>query len=337
MTKQRGGPDGAAPFVSGGVRMLIERWRSRIVNCRVACLVCFLLFSALAVLAARADERPGAGAASALMARCEAVLYAEKRRLGLVNEALDPERTGLIGVEFSPLTTSLGRLSDKRASSRPAMADVVAAYLRRAGVKKGDWISVNASGSFPGFSLATLCAAESLGVNTQVVFSYGSSMYGGTDPGFTFPVILDLLNRAGLLSARLRAIAPGGARDRMAETLLESPFPTVTDLMSARPEERIEETTLEDAIARRLRIFAETPSPVACFVSCGGPGVSLGRTESVLKLPHGLVATARDIPEGADRGLLFEFLARGVSVVHLLNVRGVCGDFGLPYEEIPDP
>jgi hypothetical protein len=28
--------------------------------------------------------------------------------LSLVNEALDPEKTGLIGVEFSPLTTSLG-------------------------------------------------------------------------------------------------------------------------------------------------------------------------------------------------------------------------------------
>ena len=111
-------------------------------NRRIACLVFLLLFSALA---ARADERPGA--ASALMARCEAVLYAEKLRLGLVNEALDPEKTGLIGVEFSPLTTSLGRLSDKRASSRPAMADVVAAYLRRAGVKRGDWIAVNASGS----------------------------------------------------------------------------------------------------------------------------------------------------------------------------------------------
>ena len=334
MTKRRGGPNGAAPFVSGGVRMLIERWRSSVVNRIAASLVCFLLFS---VLPARTDDRPGNGAASALMARCEAVLYAEKRRLGLVNEALDPEKTGLIGVEFSPLTTSLGRLSDKRAASRPAMADVVAIYLRRAGVRAGDWIAVNASGSFPGFSLATLCAAESLGVNAQVVFSYGSSMYGGTDPGFTFPVMLDLLNRAGLLSARIRAIAPGGAQDRMAETLLESPFPTVTELMRARPEAHIGGTTLEDAIAQRLRVFAETPTPATCFVSCGGPGVSMGRTESVLKLPHGLVATARDIPAGADRGLLFEFLARGVPVIHLLNVRGVCGDFGLPYEEIPDP
>ena len=298
------------------------------------CLGVLLVFSAFPVWA---DERPGTGAASALMARCEAVLYAEKRRLGLVNESLDPEKTGLIGVEFSPLTTSLGRLSDKRAASRPEMADIVAIYLRRAGVKRGDWIAVNASGSFPGFSLATLCAAESLGVNAQVVFSYGSSMYGGTDPGFTFPVMLDLLNRAGLLSARIRAIAPGGAQDRMAETLLESPFPTVTELMRARPEAHIGGTTLEDAIAQRLRVFAETPTPATCFVSCGGPGVSMGRTESVLKLPHGLVATARDIPAGADRGLLFEFLARGVPVIHLLNVRGVCGDFGLPYEEIPDP
>jgi hypothetical protein len=49
-------------------------------------------------------------------------------------------------------------------------------------------------------------------------------MYGGTDPGFTFPVILDLLNSAGLLSARLRAIAPGERAIAWRRRFSKTPF-----------------------------------------------------------------------------------------------------------------
>ena len=276
------------------------------------------------------------GESSLLMARCQELLYAEKSRLGLTDEKLDPLHTGLIGVEFSPLTTSLGHLADKRAAAQPAMADVVADYLIKAGVKKGDWIALNASGSFPGFNLATLCAAETLGIHVQGVFSYGSSMYGGTDAGFTFPVMLDLLNEKGLLSTRFVAVAPGGAWDRMAEVLLEDPWPTVRGLMDSRPEVRIEEKDFVQAIRRRHDIFSRAPEPVKCFVSCGGPWTSLGLSEEVLNVPHGLVLSFDNIPSGPDRGLIFDFLDSGIPVIHLIFARGICEDYGLPWHDGTD-
>ena len=292
-----------------------------------------LLFFIL--LATPADASTiGQGPASRLMARCEGVLYEEKCRLGLYDAETDPEKTGLIGVEFSPLTTSQGHLPDKQASARPAMADVVAEYLRRAGVGEGDWVAVNASASFPGFILASLCAVESMRANAQIVFSYGASMFGGTDPEFTFPVMLDLLNREGLLSTRLRAVAPGGAGDRMAETLLEDPRPTVDLLLASRSEERVDAPSVAEAIRRRLEIFDDTPRVVKCFISCGGPVVALGKTEAVLELPHGLITHFEPIPKDPERGLLFDFLDRGTPVLHLLFVRGICEDFGIPYERV---
>ena len=293
-----------------------------------------LLFVILLATAADASV-PGHGPASRLMARCEAVLYEERCRLGLYDALTDPEKTGLIGVEFSPLTTSQGHLPDKQAAARPAMADAVAEYLRRAGVEEGDWVAVNASASFPGFILASLCAVESMRANAQVVFSYGASMYGGTDPEFTFPVMLDLLNREGLLSTRLRAVAPGGAGDRMGETLLENPHPTVDLLLASRSEERIDATSVDEAIRLRLTIFGDAPRAVQCFISCGGPVVALGKTEVVLELPHGLITRFEPIPKDPERGLLFDFLDRGTPVLHLLFVRGICNDFGIPYESVP--
>lgn len=292
-----------------------------------------LLFFIL--LATPADASTiGQGPASRLMARCEGVLYEEKCRLGLYDAETDPEKTGLIGVEFSPLTTSQGHLPDKQAAARPAMADVVAEYLRRAGVEEGDWVAVNASASFPGFILASLCAVESMKANAQIAFSYGASMYGGTDPEFTFPVMLDLLNSEGLLSTRLAAVAPGGAGDRMAETLLEDPRPTVDLLLASRSEKRIDAPDVAEAIRRRLEIFDDTPRPVKCFISCGGPVVALGTTEVVLELPHGLITRFEAIPKDPERGLLFDFLDRGTPVLHLLFVRGICEDFGIPYERV---
>jgi poly-gamma-glutamate system protein len=214
------------------------------------------------------------------------------------------------------------------------MADVVAEYLRRAGVEEGDWVAVNASASFPGFILASLCAVESMKANAQIAFSYGASMYGGTDPEFTFPVMLDLLNSEGLLSTRLAAVAPGGAGDRMAETLLEDPRPTVDLLLAYRSEKRIDAPDVAEAIRRRLEIFDDTPRPVKCFISCGGPVVALGTTEVVLELPHGLITRFEAIPKDPERGLLFDFLDRGTPVLHLLFVRGICEDFGIPYERV---
>ena len=168
-----------------------------------------------------------------------------------------------------------------------------------------------------------------------MVLSYGSSMYGGTTPEFTFPVMLDLLNRRGLLRTRLAAVSPGGAGDRLAETLLEDPWPTVRSLLDSRSEPSIEEPSLSGAIRRRLDIF-DAPPGVRCFVSCGGPATSLGAEGAgemkVLSLGHGLLRKPASIPQNEERGLIYEYLARGVPVVHLLFTRGICADFGIPYE-----
>ena len=274
----------------------------------------------------------GAGPATDLMRRCEEVLCAEKERLGLFDPGLDPDRTGLVGLEFSLLTTSVGDVRDKRGAARPEMADAVAEYLRRAGVASGDWIAVNSSASYPGFTLATLCAAETMGAQVQMVFSYGSSMYGGNVPEFTFPAMLDLLNGKGLLRTRIRATSPGAIRDRVHDLLDENPWPLFQSILSGRREEHLPEYGVEQSVRRRLEIFDAAPRPVACFVSCGGPGASLGRSDRILSVGYGLLKRPDfPVPQGPDRGLIFEYLDRGVPVIHLLFTRGICQDFNIPY------
>jgi poly-gamma-glutamate system protein len=298
-----------------------------------------LLAAAALILSApvtlRAFDDPLQNAAVCLMAQCEKVLWREKlKRCPDFDVRLDPEHSGLVGVEFTPLTTTLGHWRDKVVSARPSMAGAVAGYFLKAGLRRGDTAAVNASGSFPGFTLAVLCAAQVMGIEPVLVCSYGSSMYGGTLPQFTFPVMLDVLRKSGLLNAGIAALSPGGRDDAMAEVLLEDGRPLVKKLMASRHERCLDGGFTANMKARREIFFSHS---VKIFVSCGGAGTSMGRGDDGPELPHGLILSSPAMPSGADRGLIYDFLERGVPVVHLLYTEGICRDWNLPCEEMADP
>ena len=61
----------------------------------------------------------------------------------------DPWKCGLIGVEWSGITTTLGDLSSKRTSCNPAWAVQFSRWFEELGLKPGDRIAIYSSGSFP--------------------------------------------------------------------------------------------------------------------------------------------------------------------------------------------
>ena len=54
-------------------------------------------------------------------------------------------------------------------------------------------------------------------------------------------------------------------------------------------------------------------------------------------MPNGLLLKLPSLPLSPARGLLFEFAARGVPVVHLLHVKGLARANGLPFDPVPFP
>ncbi len=298
-----------------------------------------ILLILMVALPASAFDDPRQDEAAELMRRCEAVLWQEKMKcLPDYDERCDPEHTGLVGRSLTDLTTTPGSWHDKRAASQPEMAGAVAGYLIRAGVNPGDWIGINSTSSYPGFTLATLCAAKTLGLNTVFSLSYGSSQCGGNLPEFTFPVMLDALRSAGLLDAKIDLLTPGGIDDRIRKNLLEEDaLPVVRRLMGERPETCLVPEGHRASMAARQALFASRE--LKAFVSCGGSWLSMGRDiERSVKLPHGLIMPSYPVPPASwNRGLIGDFLARGVPCVHLLFTRGVCADWGLPHGKGPEP
>ncbi len=240
--------------------------------------------------------------AAALMARSLERIKALRLAKGLpLDRALDPNETGIIGEEFTPLTTSLGDVAAKRTAANPAFAAVVARYFERAGLRPGDVVAVGGSGSFPAFVLATLCAARALDLTPIVIYSIGSSMYGANLPGFTFVDMLAGLRADGVLPYELAAVAPGGAGDGGRGVLFDEDGTTLIDEARRSGLPIVEGATLADRIQRRLRIYeaAAAGRPIRCFVNVGGASANFGDTAASLDVPNGLVL--RGAPDSRRR------------------------------------
>jgi poly-gamma-glutamate system protein len=282
---------------------------------------------------------PRAQAAS-LMTRSLASIRALRLEKGLpLDRALDPNGTGIIGEEFTPLTTSLGEAAAKRTAANPAFAAVVTGYFERAGLRPGDVAAIGGSGSFPAFVLASLCAARALELRPVLIYSIGSSMYGANIPGFTFVDMLARLRGDGLLPYSIAAVAPGGEHDSGRGVLFDEEGTTLVDEARRSGLPIVEGATLSDRIQRRLRVYdsAAAGRPIRAFVNIGGAAANFGDTAASLEVPNGLVLRLRSLPASPSRGLLFEFAARGVPVVHLLHVKGLARANGLPFDPVPFP
>ena len=253
-----------------------------------------------------------------------------------IDESQDPNRTCLIGPEYSPLFTTLGQLEAKRTTTNPDVAGLLVYLLGRASVSAGDTIAVGCSASFPALMIATLTAAEAMGVYPVTIVSLGSSAYGATRPGFNLLDIHELLLSEGILSTAPAAVSLGGERDvgagfdratreRLLRRIRMSGIPLVDD------------PDLRGNVARRMAIyFGASQRRVAAFVNIGGSDANVGSSSLVLEVEPGL-NTDLMLPPPAQRGVLFEMAARGIPVIHLLHIRGLAERYALPWDPVPLP
>lgn len=253
------------------------------------------------------------------------------------NIAVEPEdilQTGLLGPEFDTLTSSVGHLEAKRSSLNPNFSALLVRLLDEAGLKRGDVVAVGSSGSFPGLTLASLAAAEEMGLRCRVIASLGASMHGATRENFSVARVLREAQASGLLHFDFVALSPGGDKDRGNGVLVEDVRPAVLRIVKETGVPFIDEEKLENSIARRMELFGDD---IRLFLNVGGASANVGMGPSMTALSNGLVTRPAVYPKENTRGLAYEYLMRGIPVIHLLNVRGLCAANGLPIDPVPMP
>jgi len=261
-----------------------------------------------------------------------------RRQRGIdIDVQADPNRTGLIGPEVSPLVTTLGSLESKRTATSPEMGAAVAWMLRRAGVDSGRTVAIGASGSFPGLLAASLAACRALGAEPAVILSLGASSWGATHTDFHLLDIHTAFQEAGLTSLRPLAVSLGGARDQGGEM-----GPSVAEALREEVAEAgiplIGEQELQRNVARRMQYYQESAGSggPAAFINIGGAWANLGRSEVALGLRPGLNRQVRRPPRG-EGGVVHAMARNGVPVVHLLHLRGLASRYGLQWDPVPLP
>ncbi len=240
-----------------------------------------------------------------------------------IDKTIDPKETGLIGYEYSDITSTSGDLAAKQLSVNPAYAALVAQWLMKAGVQPNDSVSVSFSGSFPALNIATLCALDAIGANACVFSSLGASVYGANIPGFSWLDMERHLLEKGLLRNKTTYASYGGITD-VEGGLDGTGFEIAKEAINKHGAIFINEGTPKNVsydAKRRMTLFFQFEKPKA-FINVGGNVTSLGWVAESSLLSNGPL-NPKQIPQikSEARGTIFRMSELGVPVIHLLNIK----------------
>lgn len=277
--------------------------------------------------------------AARTMQAASAALLAEKSRRGLlVPDPDDPNRTGLIGPEFTETTTSLGVLAAKRTATNPDLAAAILRAIDDAAPGAEKRIVIFASGSIVGGNVAAIAAAEALARPIVLASALGSSMYGATDPAFGWADMEAVLHQAGIIGARSAFVLLGGSGS-IARELSDAGRGALREAALRNGRTIAEAPRLPDLIERtldRLVALAGGVENIAMFINVGGAAVALGSCIDGDRIPVGLLRQPIACADGTP-GLIVRFSGLGVPVLHILNLRLLATEWGLPYDPRPLP
>lgn len=267
----------------------------------------------------------------------EAIKECRETKKPAIDPSTDVNSTGVIGLKFSSITTSLGSLEAKRTSTNPNFAGAVVFLLKRAGVSSGDTIAVGASGSFPALILAVLSAAKSMNLKPLILISLGASQWGANHPEFHWLHMQACLHQNGILDFDPIAISMGGSRDTGGDISEEGRFILNRD-MQAAGYPIISENGLKANVESKMQLYFQKASgkKIKAFVNIGGSWSNLGTDSEILRLRPGLEKITRFPPE-EKRGVIYAMAASDIPVVHLLYIRGFVQRYGLPWDPVPLP
>lgn len=266
---------------------------------------------------------------------CFEAVRGYKEELGIPMSGEDLHQTGMIGLPYTGITTTQGALEAKRTTAWPDMAALCVRMLYEAGVRPGNTVGAGFSGSFPGMDLAVVTACESMDVRLVCISSVGASTYGANHPELTFPEMMYRLERDGLIATKSAAVTLGGYHD-----VGEDMDPELVAPIKERLEEAglnlVEQPDFAANIAWREELY-QREGPIDCFIAVGGNVTSLGLGESGVSLGQGVLHSAGAVRLDDSSGLVQRYLARGLPVINLLNIKKLMADYSMPFDPLVWP
>jgi len=243
---------------------------------------------------------------------------------------IDPWDLGLTGVEWSPLTTTLGSLESKRTACNPLWSIVTAGWFDKLGMDDGGRIAIYSSSSFPGMLLNVLAAAEERDMEIFLILSLGSSTWGANSPDCPWPVMSRELRRRGYIHARADYYTLGGGEETGGSISPEG-IALMEEIARRNSVQILRAEDLKEMVDLKTELMkAFSPD---LLVSIGGSAANMGDDEDILKLPGGLLLPSEG--HEAGNGVISRSLDAGIPVIHFLDLRQLSRKVGIPYDSEP--
>jgi poly-gamma-glutamate system protein len=296
----------------------------------------FLLFAGVVVLTVTQVRVPNVCYneqldAAKQMARASSILVSQERELGISpNPVTDPNCTGFIGAEFTPITTTVGALTSKRTSTNPDFAALLVRLLDELHLKPGTRVVLSFSGSFPALNLAAILACEELGLEPLIFSSIGASSYGATYPQMTWLDMERLFVKHGIIHHRTSFASLGAEGDLGESFFLEGKAAALEAIKRNNLIPIIMRTPKEQWNFKVEKIRSFHPE---LLINVGGNQINVGQ-DGYLLPPGILIHTSLD---PSRLGLIGWFLSQHLPVVHLLRIRDLALRYGLPIDPVPLP
>ena len=267
------------------------------------------------------------------------VIKMEREKIGIpIDEINDPNFTGLIGYQYSLVTSGRSDLQSKLTSTNPNFAALFVELLTSVGVRKGDLIAIGWNGSYPALNIALLSAVKVLNLNPIIITSLTSSMWGANDPRFTWLDIERVLAKKEILTYRTTAASLGGEDDNgqglspEGRVLLDSAIKRngilkiIADSLVEQVEQRLNIYQLSEADRR-------SSFKLAAFVNIGYSVSNLGDIQSTPST--GIISRRNN--KVIESSVIGKMVAKRIPVINILDVNRLAERYSLPIAPLPLP
>ncbi len=255
-----------------------------------------------------------------------------------INNMNDPNETGLIGHEYSSITSERGSFSAKSTSTNPNFAALMVEFLKELEIKEGDHIAVGLTGSFPAINIAVCSAIKTLKLKPIIICSVASSSWGANDPDFTWLDMAKVLSDSGIFKFNTVAASIGASMD-IGRGLSIDGVEMIKASIKRNNTEFIYYNSIKEDISRRMQIYDSCAGKesIKVYINIGGGIASLGSTKNGANIPQGI---NKKIPMEVfkdKRGVIYEMSKRGIPVIQISDIRSLAASYDLPEKPIPLP
>ncbi|MGD9021593.1 MAG: poly-gamma-glutamate system protein [Lysobacterales bacterium] len=245
-------------------------------------------------------------------------------------EESDPWGCGLIGLEWSGITTTLGDLEAKRTACNPAWAVQFSRWFGDLDLAPGDPVAIYSSASFPGLLLSAIAAAEAMQLDPLLIVSLGASTWGANHPDAPWPTLEAELRRGGFIMNQADFYTLGGGAE-LGHGMDGESIALLHNAANAAGVGVLTAPGLAEMITLKSELLAGHRARV--LVNVGGSHANLGDEEEILRLSRGLVPAGEK--DRAGNGVIAYAMQHDIPVIHMLNIRAIANAVGIPFDATP--